>query len=393
MLPTYYEYFNPVKILAGKNALENIPYELGQLGCKRPILLTDRGVIKAGLKKIFIDALAGSKIIIAATYENIPQDSSDAVVNEIGELYRQNKCDCIIALGGGSVIDTAKGVNILITEEVNDIMQRVGAERINKKMKPLMVIPTTSGTGSESTLVAVIANVKGRYKMLFTSYNLLPNVSILDPRMTVTLPPSLTASTAMDALTHAVEAYSCLQKNPMSDAYAWAAINLIRQHLVKTLQSPRDEDARMALANASLMAGCAFSNSMVGMVHGIGHACGGVSGVPHSQAMAILLPYCMEYNMKKNADIYAELLLALAGPEEYAKTKPSDRAATSVAVIKEMNSTMNKLTGMPIRLRDAGVKEGDIPAIVKTALGDGAMVFNPEAVQEQDVLTILKSAF
>lgn len=149
---------------------------------------------------------------IGAIYDDVPPDSSVGVVNDIVKVYRQNQCDSIVAVGGGSPIDTAMGVNIVITEEADDLMKFMGAEMLKKPMKPLVVIPTTSGTGSEVTLVAVISNPEKNVKMAFTSKHLLPKAAILDPRMTLTMPPHITAATGMDALTHAVEAYICLQK-------------------------------------------------------------------------------------------------------------------------------------------------------------------------------------
>ena len=220
MIPAYYEYYNPVKILSGRQALDNIPYELENLGCRRPIIITDKGIVEAGLVKTVLNAWAGSDLVVGALYDETPPDSSNVVVNQVAEIYRRNNCDSIVAVGGGSVLDTAKGVNIVITEETDDLMRFIGAERLRKKMRPFIAVPTTSGTGSEVTMVAVIANLEKKCKMAFTSYMLFPDVAVLDPRMTMTVPPHITAATGMDALTHAVEAYSCLQKNPLSDGYA-----------------------------------------------------------------------------------------------------------------------------------------------------------------------------
>lgn len=393
MIPAYYEYYNPVKILSGHKALENIPFELAGMGVSRPLIIADQGVVNAGLVKIVLSAFDGSGMSAAAIFDQTPPDSSNLVVNEAARIYRENHCDSLIAVGGGSVLDTAKGVNIVITENTDDLMKFVGAERLKKKMRPFIAVPTTSGTGSEVTLVAVIANVEKACKMAFTSYMLFPDVAILDTRMTLTVPAKITAATGMDAMTHAVEAYSCLQKNPLSDAYAFAAIDLIRNNLITAVTAPGNQQARLAMANASLMAGSAFSNSMVGIVHGMGHACGGVSHVPHGIAMAILLPHGMEYNQEKIGAYYAELLLPLAGAEEFAQTLPKKRAARSIQIIRQYNLNLNKLTGMPVTLKDAGVKREDLPQIARTATGDGSLIFNPVEAEYNDILEILKSAY
>ncbi|MGD9733439.1 MAG: iron-containing alcohol dehydrogenase, partial [Desulfamplus sp.] len=186
MLPSYYEFHNPVKIISGNKALDNLPSELETLGAKRPMVITDKGVSGAGLLKIFIDSFASSGMIIGAVFDDVPPDSSSEVVERITSIFRQNRCDSLVALGGGSVIDTAKGVNILVTENSNDLLEFSGAEMLKKPMKPLIVVPTTSGTGSEVTSVAVISDVKRNLKMAFTSTYLLPNIALLDPRMTLT---------------------------------------------------------------------------------------------------------------------------------------------------------------------------------------------------------------
>jgi alcohol dehydrogenase len=393
MIPSYYEFKNSVKILSGKNALENIPFELKNLEVNRPIILTDEVLIKYGQVKILEDALEEGNIEVPLVYSKIPADSSVKVVNEIAKEYREKGCDSIIAIGGGSVIDTAKGVNILVSKGSSDIMEYMGLEVITGKMNPFIVVPSTAGTGSEVTLVAVIADPDRNIKMEFISYNMLPDVAVLDPRMTLSLPAKLTASTGMDALVHALEAYSCIQKNPLSDAYALSAINLIRENLIPVVENGNDENKRLAMANASLMAGIAFSNSMVGVVHAIGHALGGVCHVPHGDAMTILLPYGMEYNMDKVGEYYSELLLAVGGPEIYLSTPKSERAKACINVIMEMEKKLNNICGLPIKLRDVGVKKEDFSKIAKTAINDGAALANPVEVGYEDVLDILEKAY
>ncbi|MEN6522531.1 MAG: iron-containing alcohol dehydrogenase, partial [Anaerolineaceae bacterium] len=302
MLPKYYEFFSPVKIISGHKALENLPYELDQMGAHKPILITDQGVTKAGLVQKVVDTFADSEAVIGAIFDQVPQDSSSKVVNEIAGIYRQAGCDSIVAVGGGSVIDTAKGVNIVITERTDDLMKYSGAEMLKKQMQPFIVIPTTAGTGSEVTCVAVISDPDRHLKMSFTSNFLYPRAAILDPRMTLTLPPMITAATGMDALTHAMEAYISLQKNPLSDSYAMKAIEIIAKNLIAVVKDGNNRDGRLALANASTMAGIAFSNAMVGVVHNLGHATGGVCRVPHGVAMSIFLPFGLEYNQSKVGD-------------------------------------------------------------------------------------------
>jgi alcohol dehydrogenase len=393
MVPSYYEFYNPVKIISGHKALDNLPYELDQLGATRPLIVTGPIISGAGLIKHVKRAFAESGMSIGAIYDQVPNDSSEKVVNQVAQIYRQRDCDALVAVGGGSVIDTAKGVNIVVTENSDDLMRFVGTGILEKPMQPLIAIPTTSGSGSEVTQAAVIADPERNVKMLFTSHRLLPRVAILDPRMMLTLPPDTTAATGIDALAQAVEAYTCLQKNPLSDAYAWTAIKLISRNLVRVVKNSQDEEGRLVLANAACMAGIAFSNSMVGIAHTLGHACGGVCHIEHGVAINVFLPHALEYNMHTVEGYIAELLLPLAGPEIYVQTVRESRAEKSVEFIRDLQDELYELTRLPRTLKEAGVPREKLTEIAKTALGDASIIFNPEELDYDDALRILNEAY
>jgi alcohol dehydrogenase len=365
------------------------------------MIVTDKGVSGAGLIKIVTDAI-GEGITIGAIAEDVPPDSDLRVVNRLARVYREKGCDSLIAIGGGSVMDTAKGINIVVSEQADDLMKFSGANALKRRLKPLIAVPTTAGTGSEVTLVAVIKDHEKHLKMLFVSYFLLPDVSIVDSRMTLTLPPAVTAATGMDALSHAVEAYTCLAKNTLSDAHALAAIKLIGEHLVRVAKNPNDKRGRLAMANAATLAGIAFSNSMVGMVHTLGHSVGSVCGVPHGVCMAILLPYGLEYNRHKNSHLTAEILLPLAGAEAYIATPKERRADAVIAFIRRMNEDLHDATGgrharffKEVLDRDGKqmVPREKLPDIAKTALSDGSIFYNPEDMDYDDFLMVLEAAW
>lgn len=393
MLPDYYEFKNSVKLLSGKNALENIAFELSDLEASKPLIITTKSMIKYGQLKIITDSLKQYNIEIGSVFQDIPQDSSIAIVNEIAQVYRDKQCDSILAVGGGSVIDTAKGVNMLVSTNTNDLKDHMGLEILTGKLKPLIVVPSTSGTGSEATLVSVISDISRNVKMEFISYNMLPDVAILDIRMTQSLPAKLTASTGIDALTHSIEAITGVHKNPLSRTYALTAIELIANNLKKVVQNGKDKEGRLALANASFMAGVAFSNSMVGIVHAIGHACGAVSGVAHSEAMTILLSHCMELNLPLCQEDYSRILLAFSGPEVYSQTPKSSRGQKCIDDIRSYILDLNKISGLPMKLRDVGVKKEDFEIIANTAINDGAAIVNPIEVTFDRVMEILKKAY
>ena len=394
MLPKYYEFQNSVKIISGEFSLENIGFELKERGAQRPMVLSNSQLVGLGIVDTVLSGLKHTTLEVGYLYEKIPPDSSIEVVNDAARVFREKGCDSMIAIGGGSVIDTAKGLSIVINQKAQDIIEYMGCEILEgTDTIPFIVVPTTAGTGSEVTMVAVIANPARGIKMEFISPKLLPHVAVLDPRMTISLPPRITASTGMDALTHAIEAYTSTQKNPLSDAYAVAAIKLLVEYLPKAVEKGKDTVARLALANAALMAGVAFSNSMVGLVHAIGHAAGGVTHIPHGDAMSILMPHCMEYNMDILYPLYAELLLPLAGPEIYSKTIPDQRARKAVEMVREIQKQMYEKCGQPMTLSTANVKEEDLPEIAKKALNDGAIIANPKDADYDDILKILKNAF
>lgn len=390
LVPSYYEFFCPVKILSGHQALKNLPYEMDQLGAKRALIVTDPGVVAAGLIQQVQAAFEGSDREIGAIFDQTPPDSSDKVARQVAELFKSKGCDCLVAVGGGSSIDTAKGANLMLTEGTDDLLKFQGAERTKKTMKPFIVVPTTAGTGSEVTMAAVITNTEKNIKMSITSYKLLPNVAILDPKMTLTMPPKITAATGMDALTHAVEAYYCLQKNPVSDSLSITAIKLVLENLVKAVQNGKDENVRLAMANAALLAGISFSNSLVGVVHSLAHATGGVCHVPHGVANAIFLPWGVEYNIPKRAEMIAELA-PLFGAKPSGDARKD--AAAVVQAIRDLNAKLKSLCGLPNTLRETGVTEDKLEAIAKTAVNDGTVAMNPEDVTVPDALGLLKKAF
>ncbi len=387
----YFEFYNPVKIIAGFKALSNLPFELNLLNVKSPLILTDFGVKKAGLLEKVLKSLYNTDIKPCDIIDKIPHDSSVETVNEISESFRKSGCDSLIAIGGGSVIDTAKGVNILISLDDNDLKKYEGAEIIDRELKPLIVIPTTSGTGSEATYVAVISDPKHNIKLAFTSYFLLPNLALIDPEMTLTLPPKLTATTSMDAITHAIEAYTSTQNNPLSDAYSLTSIKLINENLIETIKDGNNRERRFNLALASLLAGISFSNSMVGIIHSIAHALGGVMKIPHGLANTIILPFGMEFNFDKAYKRYSEIsrYLGIFLPEKSEK----ENARALIERIFELRENIEKLTGLSLNLKDNNVKKDDFEKIAEKAMVDGSVIFNPKEFNKEDVIKILEKAF
>lgn len=394
MSNNFYEFYCPVKIIAGLAALEHAPYELSVRGGSKALVITDSGIKAAGLLEHVLSVFEKSQVEIVTIYDEVPPDSSLSVIKEITDIYRRHQCDSIIAVGGGSVIDTSKGVNILVSEGGDDLLAYSGHGHLKRPLKPLFVVPTTAGTGSEVTSIAVISDTEKGRKVAFGSHVLFPDVAILDPRMTQTLPPHITAMTAMDALTHACEAAIGMAKNPISDAYAHGAIKKISQNLMAVMEDPRNLDGRMELAQAAAMAGIAFSNSMVGVVHSLGHSVGAICHLPHGMAMSIFLPYVLEYNLETCRQEIAELLLPLAGAERYATVPEHHRAENAIKVIRDMQDELFQHCQLPRNLQETGkVQQEQFETIARATLNDGSVIFNAKDVGFEDAMTLLEKAW
>lgn len=388
-----FEYSCPTKIVCGEGSLAKIADELRDQGIAKPLVMTDQGLVQLHVADHLFNELMAANVPYEV-YDNVPPDSSMDVVNEVTALYTDKGCDGFIALGGGSVIDTTKGAAASLSAEGVDFATLQGSEILQGSLPPLIAIPTTAGTGSEVTLVAVVADTEKHVKLSFTSYKLVPHVAILDPVLTQSLPPKLTATTGMDALTHAVEAYTSIQKNPVSDSLARSAITLIADNLFTACADGKNADARTSLALASLMAGASFSNAMVGIVHAIGHSLGGLAHIPHGQAMMLLLPHCVDYNISQgfHKGLYGELLRDL-DEACYIASDPDNRDTVFARRLHEMNERFHAEYGVPIKLRDLGVEPEQFEEIAKQARYDGAALYNDSEITIDVALGILNAAY
>ncbi|MFM5828944.1 iron-containing alcohol dehydrogenase [Aeromonas veronii] len=390
----YYDFFCPVKLLAGEQALEQLASELASLGAHRPLLLTDKGVNATGLATLLANVLAEGELPVAAIWDEIPADSSTAVVERIAKRYRELDCDSLVALGGGSVIDTAKAVNILTSMGGDHLLDYSGAGCLTRPLKPLAVVPTTAGTGSEVTLVAVIKDETSGRKVPFTSPFLLPQLAVLDPRLTQGLPLNITAATAMDAMTHAIEAFIGTAKNPVSDALALMAVEKIASALPQIIHDPQNKQLRLQLAEGSTLAGMAFSNSMVGLVHALGHSLGARCHLPHGLCMNLFLPTVLDYNRPEVDNELARLLLPLVGAERFAATPAHQRAEATITAIRTLRDTLWQAVKLPRTMNEAGVSDRSLLTEIRDlAVNDGALLFNRKDADREQLLTLLERAW
>jgi len=390
-----FEFQCVTKLVCGERASSKLPLELWDLGITNLMFLTDANLRKLDSTKrvlAILDAAnkaEGYPSVAYEVFDEIPLESDIEVVNTITARCRELGVNGIVALGGGSVIDTAKGVAVSLSYDADDLLALQGFENIRRDMLPLVVIPTTAGTGSEVSIAAVVADHANTRKLSFSSFKLAPHVAIVDPLMTVSLPPRLTATTALDALAHAIEAFTSLQKNPVSDSFAHTAVKLLARNILTGCRRPQHIAARTKLAVGALNAGIAFSNSMVGIVHAIAHTLGGRCAVPHSQAIAMLLVPCMRYNAAHGVKGYGELLVDL-DPELYISTPANDRDRMFILQIEHLLERLHEDFGVPLRLSELGLTMEQVVETAEESRYDGAAIYNKVEVTREGALEILR---
>ena len=379
-----YEYRCPTKVIFGKKSHRQTRSEVNALG-KRAVIVTDRPLAEGTdvvdrIQKILRDKFAG-------IFMDVEPDSSMEIVNQGTEYARSVGADCIVSVGGGSAIDTAKGIS-LVLKTGGTLEENIGVNLQTEPLTPHIAIPTTAGTGSEVTHVAVIRDIAAQRKCLILDGFLFPDIAIMDPLLTVSLPAHLTAATGMDALTHAIEARHGIYRNAFSDANALHAVRVIRDNLVTAVQEPKNIAARGAMLNAAALAGAAFTNSMVGVVHATAHSVGAICHVHHGLANSILLPAGIRFNAEWEPELYAPVAEALGVAE---RGMPDAEAAERAAAACY---DLAKSCGIPTKLSEAGVKESDLEAIAETTMGDGAILNNPRVVMDSsEILALLEQVF
>jgi len=379
-----FEYNNPTKIIFGENSVKDIGLEVDNLGGSKALIVTDQGVTQAGLIERVVEAL-GRRYV--GTFDDCVQDSGFKLVNDAAEFARTKGTDILISVGGGSVIDTAKGISVLLREG-GQLQDYAGVQMLNRPQTPHLVIPTTAGTGSEVTWAAVIKNEERNAKETLLDYYLIPNIAILDPTMIAGLPPQITAGTGMDALTHAIEGIHAMQRQPIADAMALHAIRLISEYLPRCVENGDDLFARGQQMIAATMAGIAFGNAQVGLAHAIAHSIGALFGVPHGLANGIVLPHVMLFNLEDCADRYA--LIARAMDLDVRGLDDLEAGRKAAEAVWQLTKTI----GLTQKLRDAGVPEEGLAEAAELSMSDASIIYNPRMVIDaEEVLAVLKQAW
>lgn len=378
-----FEFVLPTKIKFGEGISREIAAEIKGLGKEKPLILTDKGLLKAGVVDKITEALKAGGIQYTI-FDEIEPNPRDLTVQKAYEAARICGADILVAIGGGSSMDTAKGVGVLMSHGgiINDYE---GLDKVTKPICDLIAIPTTVGTGSEVTFWSVITDTKRHFKMSVGSPLVAPKLALVDPELVASLPPSIIASTGMDALTHAIEGYTCTLAEPITDACGIYAIKMIADNLRNAVYTD-DSQAKANMLLGSLIAGICFGNSDIAGVHCMAEALGGLYDTPHGIANAILLPYVMEYNYVASVDKFAEIAKAMGEPIDGMSKR--DAAYRAVLAVHKLNEDLNIPT-----LRDIGAKEEDLQELAQRSSVNVSVDSNPRKAGVSDFLALFQKAY
>ena len=388
----FYQYAETTRVIAGRDLLGSTGFEFMKEGARRVFVVTDKVIRETGLVGRVESGLTDGGLEVAGVFDDVPQDSSTHVCDACALAAREAGADSFLAVGGGSVMDTAKVADALFSHggtaaeaEGFFLMPREN-DGLGSPLPiaPLACVPTTAGTGSEVSMAAVIKDPDRNVKLEIADFPLFPRLAILDPESTRTLPPSVAAATGMDATTHAIEGYVSLEWSPHQDARSLQALRLIRDNLERAVETPEDETAR---GNMLVAANLAITISL-GSTHAMSHPCGAHFGVPHGVANAINLPHIVRFNAAGGEDIahrYRDI------NELFGIESGGSDEAVGEALAAHVTELVDRL-GLPTRLSEAGVPEEGIPLLVEGAMGDGTTLLNPREASEEDYEELFKRA-
>ncbi|MBX9348646.1 L-threonine dehydrogenase [Chromobacterium piscinae] len=371
-------FFIPSLNLMGAGCLQQAVDAMRGHGFRRALIVTDQGLVKAGLAGK-VAKMLGDADIEPVIFDGVHPNPSCANVNAGLALLREKQCDVVVSLGGGSPHDCAKGI-ALVAVNGGKIQDYEGVDKSAKPQLPLVAINTTAGTASEMTRFCIITDESRHIKMAIVDKHTTPILSVNDPETMAGMPAALTAATGMDALTHAVEAYVSTIATPITDACALKAVELIAGFLRRAVKDGQDMEAREQMAYAQFLAGMAFNNASLGYVHAMAHQLGGFYDLPHGVCNAVLLPHVQVFNAAVAGERLGDVAIALG---EKARS-----AEAAIAAIKRLAADV----GIPAGLAALGVKEADIPTLADNALKDACGLTNPRKGSHQDVCSIFRAA-
>jgi alcohol dehydrogenase len=375
----------PGQIRFGVGIIKQLPAELEKNGIDNVLVVSDPGVVKAGLLEEMFNLLREAGIRFTLFDQVEPNPSVETVIKALA-AYRDNGCQGMVAFGGGSPMDVAKAAGVLVTNE-GELTQYEGIGKFKNPPPPILAIPTTAGTASEVTPFAVITNRQINYKFPVAGPSLIPRVAMLDPVLITTLPPQVAAATGMDALTHAIESYLSLTAHPFSESMSEKAIFLIGRHLKNFVANRQDLEAAGGMLLASLFAGIAFGHARLGLVHAMAHPLGGFFDVPHGMANAVLLPYVMQFNLLADKGKYQQIARLLG--EDLHGLSPAEKAQQAIVAVENLNKDI----GIPAKISAVGVKREAIPQMAVDTMKSGNVKINPRQANMEDIIRLFELAY
>jgi len=376
--------FHAPEVMFGLGSLMEVGFAAVRLGARRPFVVTDEGILQAGWVAQMLAHLSSAGLK-PTVWSNLTPNPKDEEITTGCAAYLDSGCDVIIAIGGGSSMDAAKGIAILAGNG-GSILDYTGVDQVVRAIPPLLMIPTTSGTGADVSQFCIVTDTKRFVKVTIMGRALVPDISITDPRLLTTMPEGLNASTGLDALTHGIEAYVSLANNPLADAHALNAVRLVGAHLAGTLTDPGDLEGRKKMAQASLEAGLAFSNAILGATHAMSHQVGGLLDAPHGVVNGVLLSHVIRFNAESAPERFRTIALAVGLP---AADAPADEVADMLA---DYVRTLGDEVGVPRGLRELGVCESDIPKLAESTLLDACLGTNPRPADVHDIERLFRAA-
>lgn len=378
----------PTRVSFGEGLAAGACEVLQEFRCTKTLIVTDAFLLSNGIIKEVLAGFDSAKFPYVV-FSDVPPDSDIDIVNRAADIARSQKCDSVLAIGGGSVIDTAKVVAVSLTYG-GDVREYQGLNNLEKALVPLFAIPTTAGTGSEVSFAALVKDSEEHKKLLYASRYLAPLVSILDPTLLLSLPPKLTAATGLDAITHNIESFTAVATNSvLSDSLSIKSMRLLLKHLERATKHGDDMEARSATLVASTMAGLAFTNAGVGIVHALAHSTGARFNTHHGATNCVFLPHGMRFNKDVVAARYAEMARSLGVSSSLNDNEASDAL---IACIEELTAKV----GLPGRLRDLGVpklSESQLAELADLTATDPAIMFNPKDSSIEDIIGIYERAY
>ncbi len=368
----------------GPGARKELPGVVARLGFKKALIVTDKGLVQFGVAKMVSDVLDEAGIPYEIYSEVKPNPTVTNVQMGV-EAFKKSGADFLVAIGGGSAMDTAKGIGIVSNNpEFADVVSLEGCAPTKNKTVPIIALPTTAGTAAETTINYVIIDEEKHKKMVCVDPNDIPCCSIVDAELMYSLPKGTTAATGLDALTHAIEGYITRGAWEMSDMFEIEAIRMINKYLRTAVFEPTNPVGRNGMAVAQYIAGMAFSNVGLGVVHGMAHPMGSLFDIPHGVANALLLPTIMEFNAPVCLDKYVEIAKAMDAYKEGMTKEVAAQAACQA--VRDLAVEV----GIPQHLSELGIKESDIPALAEQAITDVCTPGNPREVSLDDIIALYK---